>query len=130
MKHISESLLVGALLSGGLLFCTAPEAHARWFQAPDNTGANKADQNSSAPTADKAKNDTSDRTLMKNIRRDIVRDKSLSTEAHNVKVVASGGKVTLRGPVKSEDEKKAIEEHATKYAGAGNVTNELSVKGS
>lgn len=67
---------------------------------------------------------------MKNIRRDLVKDKSLSTYAHNVKVVAIGGKVTLRGPVKSDDEKKAIEEHATKHAGAGNVTNELTVKGS
>jgi hyperosmotically inducible periplasmic protein len=127
MKRTSESLLIGALLSGGLLFCTAPAVHA---QAPDNTGVNKADQNSSAPTADNGKNNASDRTLMKNIRRDILRDKSLSTDAHNIKVIASGGKVTLRGPVKSEDEKKAIEEHATKYAGPGNVTNELAVKGS
>jgi hyperosmotically inducible protein len=98
------------------------------MQAPDNTAVNKGD--SSAPTADKAKNDTTDRELMRHIRHDLVRDKSLSTYGHNVKVVAVDGKVTLRGPVRSDDEKKAIEEHATKYAGAGNVTNELTVKGS
>jgi osmotically-inducible protein OsmY len=45
-----------------------------------------------------------------------------------VKIVADGGKVTLRGPVHSEDEKRAIEQHARKYAGEGNITNELTVK--
>lgn len=99
-------------------------------QAPDNTAVNKPDRDTNAPNADRAKNNQSDVSIMKHIRRDVVSDKSLSTYAHNVKIVAVKGKVTLRGPVKSEDEKKAIEEHATKYAGAGNVTNELTVKGS
>ena len=99
------------------------------MQAPDNTAVNKADR-SGATNADKAKNDAADRQLMKQIRRDVVKDKSLSTYAHNVKIIAVNGKVTLRGPVQSEEEKKAIEEHATRYAGAGNVTNELTVKGS
>lgn len=99
-------------------------------QAPDNSAANKTDRSESAVTADQAKNSTTDRGLMKQIRADLVKDKSLSTYAKNVKVVAVKGKVTLRGPVQSEDEKKAIEEHATKIAGAGNVTNELTVKGS
>ena len=99
-------------------------------QAADNTGVNKGDQNSSAPTADQAKNDAADRMLMKHIRRDIVKDKSLSTYGHNVKIIAEHGKVTLRGPVHSDDEKKAIEEHANKYAGSTNVVDELTVKGS
>jgi len=97
-------------------------------QQPDNTAANKVD--SAAPNADNARNDAADRELMKHIRRDVVKDKSLSTYAHNIKIVAVNGKVTLRGPVRSEEEKKAIENYATKYAGAANVTNELTVKGS
>ena len=55
-------------------------------------------------------------------------DKSLSTDGHNVKIISTNGKVTLRGPVRSEVEKRAIEEHARKYAGEGNVTNEVTVK--
>jgi osmotically-inducible protein OsmY len=70
----------------------------------------------------------SDRDMMRHIRRDIVRDKSLSTYGHNVKIIANNGKVTLRGPVRSEEEKHTIEEHARKYAGDGNVTNEVTVK--
>jgi hyperosmotically inducible periplasmic protein len=95
-------------------------------QQPDNTAMNKQDKN--APTADQAKSNLSDRDLMKNIRRDVVKDKSLSTYGHNVKIISEHGKVTLKGPVHSEDEKKAIEEHARKYAGDSNVDNQISVK--
>jgi hyperosmotically inducible periplasmic protein len=95
-------------------------------QQPDNTAMNKQDKN--APTADQAKSNLSDRDMMKNIRRDVVKDKSLSTYGHNVKIISEHGKVTLKGPVHSEDEKKAIEEHARKYAGDSNVDNQISVK--
>jgi osmotically-inducible protein OsmY len=66
---------------------------------------------------------------MKNIRRDVVKDKSISTYGHNVKIIASHGKVTLKGPVHSEQEKHAIEQHAVKYAGDGNVDDQITVKG-
>ncbi len=131
MKSSLGSVLSGVALSAALIVGSASVFATPGFaQAPDNTAVNKADRNNNAPTADNAKNDRSDLALEKHIRRDVVKDKSLSMDGHNVKIIASGGKVTLRGPVRSEEEKKAIEEHATKYAGAGNVTNELSVKGS
>ena len=66
---------------------------------------------------------------MRKIRRAVVADKSLSTYAHNIKIIAQGGKITLKGPVHTEEEKKAIEAKAAEIAGAGNVTNELTVKG-
>jgi len=97
--------------------------------APDNTATNKRDQNSSAPTADQGKNDKTDRELARKIRRDVVKDKSLSTYGHNVKIIAEAGKVTLKGPVHSEDEQKAILSVAQKYAGDGNVVDQLTVKG-
>ena len=124
---VPRLVLSAALILGGS--ASVPTLLAQ-PQSPDNTGANKTDRNANTPTADNAKNGMSDRELMRHIRQDVVKDKSLSTYGHNVKIIASGGKVTLRGPVHSEDEKKAIEEHAQKYAGSGNVTNELSVKGS
>lgn len=97
-------------------------------QQADNTAANKGANQSQ--TADNAKNNKSDLKLMKEIRRAVMKDKSLSTDAHNVKIVASGGKVTLKGPVKSEEEKKAIEDKANQVAGDGNVTSEITVAGS
>ena len=96
--------------------------------APDNTKVNQRDRDKSAPTADQAKNTTNDRDTMQKIRKAVMADKSLSTYAHNVKIISQGGKVTLKGPVRTEEEKSTIEQKATEVAGAGNVTNEITVK--
>jgi hyperosmotically inducible protein len=96
--------------------------------SPDNTQVNKQDQNSGQPTADQQSNTRSDREITQQIRQSIVKDKALSSYAHNVKVITQNGQVTLRGPVQSEDEKQAIESKASAVAGDGKVTNDLSVK--
>jgi hyperosmotically inducible protein len=70
-----------------------------------------------------------DRDLTQKIRRSVVSDKDLSVEAHNIHISAQDGAVTLIGTVKSDEEKKAIEDKATEVAGAGKVTNQLSVSG-
>jgi hyperosmotically inducible protein len=92
----------------------------------DNTKVNQGDRNKAEPTADQQKENKSDRDLTKEIRRAITKDKSLSTYAHNVKVISENGSVTLRGPVRSEEEKKAIEAKAAEVAGK-NVNSEISV---
>ena len=96
--------------------------------AADNTKMNKRDRSTGQPTAEQAKENSSDRVLMQKIRKAIVADKSLSSYAHNVKVIAENGKVTLKGPVRSEEEKQAVATKATEIAGAGNVTDQLTVK--
>src|SRR5580704_2728502 len=78
-------------------------------------------------TADQQKVNKADRDLTQNIRKAVLADKSLSTEAHNVKIISRNGTVILRGKVKSDDEKKSIEDKAAQAAGAGNVTDELMV---
>ncbi len=94
---------------------------------PDNTKVNKQDRMAGAVTADQAKNNKSDTRLAQQIRKAIVKDKGLSTYAHNVKVVVQNGAVTLRGPVRSDDEKRAVEAKATSVAGSATVTNELTI---
>ena len=91
--------------------------------APDNTKVNKTDQVS----ADKQKNNKQDIAITRDIRRALVADKSLSTYAHNVKVITTNGAVTLKGPVRSEDERKAVEAKAVEVAGQGRVANELTI---
>jgi osmotically-inducible protein OsmY len=68
-----------------------------------------------------------DRATTQKIRQAIHQDKSLSTYAHNVKIITQNGMVTLRGPVRSDDEKSNIEAKAVTVAGQGNVTNQLEV---
>lgn len=126
MKRRISSTFCMAIFGGALLL-PASLLHAQ--TAPDNTNANKQDQNAGAPNADGAKNNTSDTELMAHIRREVVKDKSLSTYGHNVKIVSRHGKVTLRGPVHTQQEKDTIEQYAKKYAGDGNVTDEMTVKG-
>lgn len=98
-------------------------------QAPDNTKTNERDRAKSQPTADQAKNNLSDREIMQRIRKDVVGDKSLSTYGHNVKIIADHGKVTLKGPVHTDEERKNIEAKAVEVAGSGNVNNMIEVKG-
>jgi osmotically-inducible protein OsmY len=119
---------LGALVLSGAMLLEPIPMQAMQNPGADNTRANKQDRDKSRPTADQATNQMSDREMMQHIRKDVVGDKSLSTYAHNVKIIARSGKVTLRGPVHSEEEKRAIEEHARRYAGDGNVTNEITVK--
>jgi osmotically-inducible protein OsmY len=105
----------------------AQEGDMRQAPATDNTRLNKRDRDKAQPTADQQKENLSDRDLTKQIRRALVKDKSLSTYAHNVKIISRDGKVTLKGPVRSEDEKQAVEAKAIEVAGQGNVTNDIHV---
>jgi hyperosmotically inducible protein len=95
--------------------------------APDNTKTNQGDANQGATTADQQKMNPADRATTKQIRSALMQDKTLSTYAHNIKIITQDGHVTLKGPVRTEDEKTAIGEKATQVAGAGNVTNHLKV---
>ena len=93
----------------------------------DNSKVNTRDRNSSASTADQQKENQSDREIARQIRQSIVKDKSLSTYAHNVKVISENGTVTLKGPVRSEEEKKAVESKAVEIAGQDKVQNDIQV---
>jgi osmotically-inducible protein OsmY len=111
--------LVGALL--------VPAFSAGAQTAPDNTKVNTRDRAKAAATADQQKENATDREITQKIRQALLDDKSLSTYAHNVKVIAQDGQVTLKGPVRSENEKKTIEAKAIQVAGAGHVTNQISI---
>ncbi len=123
--HGRFARITHALLLSSLCSLVALPAVA---QTPaDNTKVNQRDRADGAVTADQQKENASDLALVKKIRQSLMNDKSLSMYAHNVKVVAQGGQVTLKGPVRSEHEKKSVEIKATKIAGAGRVTNEITV---
>jgi hyperosmotically inducible protein len=93
--------------------------------APDNSKTNQGDANKGAVTAEQQKMNPADRNITIQIRSAIYRDHSLSTYAHNIKAITQDGKVTLRGPVRTEDEKAGMEAKAAAVVGAENVTNQL-----
>jgi hyperosmotically inducible periplasmic protein len=130
-KKLTKTISIGVGIlalgfAGGSMQCQAtpgpPATIAQ--QQPDNTGTNKQ----AGTTADQQKENPADRELAQKIRQSIDSDKSLSTDAHNVKVIVRNGRVILKGPVQSEEETQKIVEKAADLAGADNVTNRISVK--
>ncbi|MDP9082276.1 MAG: BON domain-containing protein [Pseudomonadota bacterium] len=93
----------------------------------DNAKSNKLDPTNTAASADTQKDNSSDRTVTQRIRQKVMADKSLSTYAHNVKIVSVNGTVTLNGVVRSEQEKSTIAAQAASVAGENHVVNELKV---
>ena len=131
MKPVFRTAVRGFLfasLLGGWTLVMAQEPVGQTATPADNTKVNERDRNKNEPTADQQKENRSDRDITQQIRQSIMKDKSLSTYAHNVKVITQNGQVTLKGPVRSEDEKKTVEAKATEVAGDNKVTSELDIK--
>lgn len=114
-----SSLLLAAALSTFTLVIPAAQA-----QAPDNSGQNKGQ----SATADNESHAKADRETTAQIRKAIMADKGLSTYAHNVKIIVQGGKVTLKGPVQSDDEKQKVISDASSVVSPGQVADQLTVK--
>ena len=125
--RVIRVLMFGCLLSGSVAMASA-QASSTQPADPDNTKVNRGDSSMSKPTAERQNNSQSDLKNTQQIRKSIMTDKSLSTYAHNVKIVSQNGMVTLKGPVRSDDEKQKIEDAATQVVGKGNVTSDLTVK--
>jgi hyperosmotically inducible protein len=123
MRHIQR--IVTAALWIGAAACYGQTTPTQ----PDNTKVNARDRSAGAVTADQQKSDAADMKLTKTIRQSIMADKSLSTYAHNVKIISQNGMVTLKGPVKSDAEKTTVISKAVAAAGsADKVTDQISIK--
>lgn len=127
MKHLTKVPVTIVAIAFLLAVASAQETPSA-APAPDNTRVNERDRNKAEPTADQQKENRSDRDITQQIRQSLMKDKSLSTYAHNVKIIAQNGIVTLKGPVRSEEEKTAIETKASEIAGKDKVTSQLEVK--
>jgi hyperosmotically inducible periplasmic protein len=118
-------LALGSLALGvSLMAAPVPRNQDSQQTAPDNTKKNK-DQTS--PTADQQKINPADHAITQKIRKAVHGDTSLSTYAHNIKIITQDGKVILRGPVRTEEEKNNLQAKAVTVAGQDNVTNQLEI---
>ena len=93
----------------------------------DNTGRNERDREGTTLTPGDQSSNEADVELTRRIREAVVADDSLSTNAHNVKIITINGKVTLRGPVESEAERAKIVATAQQLAGKNKVDNKLEI---
>jgi hyperosmotically inducible protein len=109
-----------------VLSCAAVAADEK--KPADNTGKNERDRSGETKTPGDQSNTPEDLKITQSIRQAVVKDKSLTMTAKNVKIITAGGQVTLRGPVNSAEEKAKIEKLAKTAAGEAKVDNQLEVK--
>jgi osmotically-inducible protein OsmY len=121
-------LLSASLLVAASLVPVAAFAQSDAGPVAENTSINQRDRSHENLTPMDQSNKPGDLKITSEIRRAIVKDDQLSTDAKNIKIITIDGAVTLRGPVKTEEEKASIAAKAAHLAGA-NVHNELEVAG-
>ncbi len=110
------------------IFLALPVASALLaYQQADNTERNTRDRSANTMTAEKQGNSKADVNLVARLRKAVVDDKSLSTNAHNVKIIVNGGRIWLRGPVESEAEKTRVEALVKETAGGKTATSSIEV---
>ena len=108
-------------------WATYPALRLAQAAAPDNTGRNERDSDGTTLTPGDQSSNKADVELTRRIREAVVADESLSTNAHNVKIITINGKVTLRGPVASEAERAKVVATAEQLAGKNKVDNKLEI---
>lgn len=94
----------------------------------ENTSRNARDKGGATLTPEDQKETRADRNLAASIRRAVVKDSSLSMNAHNAKIIVRSGNVTLRGPVENSSEKTKLQTIAEKTRGVKQVDNQLEPK--
>jgi osmotically-inducible protein OsmY len=97
---------------------------------PDNTAVNQRDRSGETETSGDQANNAADLKITQAIRQALMKDSELSMTAKNVKIITNNGQVTLRGPVKTAQEKAKIDKLAKSAAGGAKIDDQLDVKGS
>ena len=106
---------------------SAPKAEKQGVGDAEDTGVNVRDRGDVTVTPEEQGGEEGDREITAAIRRAIVKDDSLSLNAHNVKIITRDGTVTLRGPVESTAERTKIAQLAEKTEGVTRVDNQLEI---
>ena len=94
---------------------------------PDNTAKNERDRSGETQTSGDQSNSSADLKTTQAIRQAIMKDSELSATAKNIKVITANGHVTLRGPVKTAQEKAKIDRLAKSAAGGAQIEDQLEI---
>ena len=122
---MKRTLLVLTCLSTVTLAAMAADDKTK----PDNTAVNERDRSGETQTSGDQSNSSADLKITQTIRQALMKDSELSTTAKNVKIITNNGQVTLRGPVKTAQEKAKIDQLAKSAAGGAKIDDQLEVKG-
>lgn len=119
------------LIGIAITACEPPEkkpvASSHEAYDADNTGRNVRDRDENARTSFNQSESDDDRQITQQIRQEVIWENNLSNNAKNIKIITIDGEVTLRGPVNSEQEMRAIEKIARGVEGVNSVNNQLEI---
>ena len=119
-------LALACLTAVGLTALPADDKTAE----PDNTATNQRDHSGETRTSGDQSNSSANFKTTQAIRQALMKDGGLSMTAKNIKIITASGQVTLRGPVKTAEEKARIDQLVKSAAGGAKIDNQLEVKGS
>ena len=121
---MKRTLLTLACLSGFSLAALAADDEK---SKPDNTATNERDRSGETKTSGDQSNSSSDLKITQAIRQALMKDSALSTTAKNIKIITANGQVTLRGPVKTAQEKAKVDQIAKSAAVGAQIDDQLDV---
>jgi osmotically-inducible protein OsmY len=124
-ESMKRTLLVLACLSGLSVAALAADDKTT---NPDNTATNARDRSGETQTSGDQSNSSADLKITQAIRQALMKDSELSMTAKNIKIITANGQVTLRGPVRTAQEKAKIDQIARSAAGGAQVDDQLDVK--
>jgi hyperosmotically inducible protein len=125
---MKRTILALACLSAVSLAASAAADNEK--TKPDNTAVNERDRSGDTQTSGDQSNSSADLKITQAIRQALIKDGQLSATAKNIKVITANGQVTLRGPVKTAQEKARVDQIAKSAAGGAQIDDQLEVKGS
>ncbi len=124
LRTAQRTVLAFAVLCVPMILLDRPAVAQSPTAQPDDSAQNK----NPGQTADGQPNAKSDRLTTANVRKAIIADKGLSMYAHNVKIITRNGIVTLKGPVKSDEEKQQVDTDAASAVSQDKIVDHLTVK--
>ena len=127
MKTYATLLVV----AGALTACDKPDiantTRTTGATVPaDNTGRNTRDMSGAITPIDQG-NGREDLETTQAIRKAVMADEALSIDAKNVKIMTNEGVITLRGPVRSVEERRSVESKALAAAGKNRIDSQLEI---
>jgi osmotically-inducible protein OsmY len=124
-ESMKRTLLILACFSGLIVAALAADDKTT---NPDNTATNERDRSGETKTSGDQSNSSADLKITQAIRQALMKDGELSSTAKNIKIITANGQVTLRGPVKTAQEKSKIDQLAKSAASGAKIENQLDVK--
>ena len=107
--RLTSTVKRASLILAGVTIMNLTALAAEQKVDANNTATNERDRSGETKTSGDQSNTSGDLRITQAIRRGLMKDNNLSSDAKNIKVITANGQVTLRGPVNNAQGKTKVE---------------------